>query len=272
MLRSIEVVNFNLKETLDSGQFFLYYLIDDFFYIINGQNVFKVKQEDNFLFYDNITEDDLIYFFSLDVDYDEIYKEFEYDEYLKYALKEYRGLRIMRQDFWQCIVSFVCSSCANIDKIKKNLRLICEFFGEKVIYDGQIFYTFPKVGSLNDYDKLIDAKTGYRASFLYDINRVCKEDDNLLDFIESLDYEDAKKQLMNFSGIGPKVADCICLFALRHLEAFPIDTWIRKVVENLYLKKKSNVLEMESFARDYFGDNIGIKQQYLFHFIRNQKK
>jgi len=266
-MNKIEIDNFNLKETLDSGQFFLYYLINDFYYIVHLDTIFKVKQEGDFIFYDNILEEDLISFFNLNVDYYEIYDTFN-DEYLLEALNKYKGLRIIKQDFWQCLVGFVCSSCSNIPKIKKNLELISKFFGSKVIYDDMTFYTFPSVGNLIDLDKLIEAKTGYRAKYLYEINKILK-DKSLIDKIKILDYLESKKELMNFPGIGSKVADCICLFSLGHLEVFPIDVWTKRVVEDLYLKKESNTKEIEKFIKNHFKNNLGIKQQYLYHYIRN---
>jgi len=269
-MNKIKVDNFNLKETLDSGQFFLYYLINDFYYIVHLDIIFKVKQEDDYLLYDNISEKDLVNFFNLDIDYAKIYQTFN-DKYLLEAVNKYKGLRMIRQDFWQCLVSFVCSSCSNIPKIKKNLELISKFFGNKVIYDEIEFYTFPTVGNLIDFDKLIEAKTGYRAKYLYQINQALIENSELINKIKNLDYLESKKELMKFSGIGSKVADCICLFSLDHLEVFPIDVWTKRLIEDLYLKKEASLKEIDFFIKAHFKINLGIKQQYLYHYIRHLK-
>ena len=245
-MNSIKVENFCLKHTLESGQFFLYYLIDDFYYIVNSDIVFKVKQDGDKLYYDYISKEKLIYFFSLDIDYSKLYLEFEKEDLLFQSLQKYRGLRIIRQDLWQCLVSFVCSSCSNIAKITKNLELISKFFGKEVIVEGHLFYTFPKLGDLCCKDKLTLAKTGYRADYLFNINEILILNSKLLDEIRKSDYEEAKNLLMTLPGIGSKVADCICLFSLNHMQAFPVDTWVRQIVEKYYFKRPAkNLKEIE---------------------------
>lgn len=269
-MKKIIIENFSLMHTLDSGQFFSYELIDDFYYITTPDTIFKIKQENNTLLYEGIKEKKLIRFFSLDVNLKEHTDNFD-DQYLLEALEKYRGLRIMRQDLWQCIIGFVCSSCSNIVKIKKNMRMICEFFGNTTIIDGKEFYTFPKPGEIDDIKKLRDAKTGYRAEYLSQIYEIIKNNPSILDDIKTADYKTSKKLLMSFPGIGPKVADCICLFGVGHNEAFPIDTWVKKIIEELYLKRKAkNIKEIEEFIENYFDGNRGLKQQYLFHHMRNK--
>lgn len=266
----IKVNNFSLLHTLENGQFFSYEMIDDFYYINTLNNVFKIKQENNTLIYQGIGENSLIDFFSLDEDLNKQIDDFN-DEYLKIALEKYWGMRLIRQDLWQCIIGFVCSSCSNIVKIKKNMKLISSTFGEKLILDGKEFYSFPKPGQIDDLEKLKDAKTGYRAEYIYEINKIVKENPGILNEIKSADYITSKKLLMSLPGIGPKVADCICLFGIGHKEAFPIDTWVKKVIEELYLKRKAkNLKEIEQFIEDYFDGHRGLKQQYLFHYMRNK--
>lgn len=272
--KKIKTENFSLKHTLESGQFFLYYLIDDFYYIINGENIFKVKQEKDILIYNYISQKDLIYFFSLDINYNKIYDDFSKDDvHLQNSLKKYHGLRIIRQDFWQCIISFVCSSCSNIPKIRKNLELISSFFGTEIILDGHKFHTFPKIGDLVDFDKLVLSKTGYRADYLYKINLFLIQNPHYLNEIKNSNYLVAKKLLIEFPGIGSKVADCICLFSLSHMQAFPVDTWVKQIIEKYYfLRPAKNIKEIEEFGIKNFGLNCGIKQQYLFHYFRNLKE
>ena len=152
------------------------------------------------------------------------------------------------------------------------MRLICEFFGERKKFKGQEYLTFPKQGNIDDMDKLVSAKTGYRAKYIYEINRIVKENPKILDEIEQMNYIDSKKKLMEFPGIGSKVADCICLFALGHEDAFPIDTWVKQVIEKLYLKRETkNMKEIEQFIEKKFSGHRGLKQQYLFHYMRNEK-
>lgn len=152
------------------------------------------------------------------------------------------------------------------------MRLICEYFGEEVLFDNKKIYTFPNPGEINDIDKLILAKTGYRAKYILETNKMVLENPNLLSKINNSDYKTSKELLMKFPGVGPKVADCICLFALGHSEAFPIDTWVKKIIQQLYLKREAkNLKEIEDFINGYFVEHRGLKQQLLFHYMRNEK-
>lgn len=266
-MNEIRVKDFSLKHTIECGQFFMYELKDDFYYVISNENIFKVKQKDDILFYEGISERELVHFFSLDEDLKELTKDFD-DEYLLIALEKYWGLRLIRQDLWQCIIGFVLSSASNIPKIKMSFNNICKEFGSKVVFDDEVFYTIPKLGSLNDLNKLKDCKCGYRAKFLFEINTILTKD--LLNEIKSSDYESSKKLLMTLPGIGSKVADCICLFSLGHKDAFPIDTWVKQIIEKLYLGRDAkNMKEIEEFISNYFNGHKGLKQQYLFHYMRN---
>lgn len=271
-LDTIKVVDFSLKHTIECGQFF-YYIFDDtnqFYYIANGKSVFKVKQDKDYLYYQGISKEDLIYFFSLDLNLKEITFDFNNDQYLLLSFEKYFGMHMIRQDFWQCLISFVCSSASNIPKIQKNIFLLSEYFGEKIEFDSKIFYTFPNAGSINDIEKIKNAKTGFRAKYILEINEIIRKNPNLLEEIKVMNYTNAKTKLMTLPGIGSKVADCICLFSLNHDEAFPIDTWVKQVIEKLYLKREAkNLKEIEEFIQKNFKTNKGIKQQYLFHYARN---
>ena len=264
-MNELKISDFSLEHTLNSGQFFLYTLNEKNFYeIIHSDNKFKIRQKGNTLIYEGINEKDLIHFFSLDVDLNKLTNNFN-DEYLLIALEKYWGLRLIRQDLWQCLIGFVCSSASNIPKIKTNLKLMIKEFSDDE--------TFPKPSQLNNLEKLKKCKTGYRAKYIYEINNIVKENPNLLEEIKKQDYKNSKELLMKFPGVGSKVADCICLFALNHKEAFPIDTWVKQIIEKLYLKKETkNLKEIENFVNNYFKGHKGIKQQYLFHYARNNLK
>ena len=256
------IKDFSLLHTIECGQFFIYEFKENGFYeIINYSNKFFVKQDENYLYFENISEKDLKKFLGLDIDLNILYDE-DLDEYVKLALEKYWGMRIVQSELWQTIISFVCSSASNISKIKMNLRLIIENFS----LDG----TFPKFGELNDLEKLKFCKTGYRAKYIYEINKMFLEDPTLYERILNSDYKTSKELLMSMPGVGSKVADCICLFSLRHLEAFPVDTWIKQIIERLYLDKKTSLKEIEKYIEKKFNSKYkGIIQQYLFHYVRN---
>lgn len=270
-MNSIVVSNFSLEHTLDSGQFFLYEKIDDFYYIILRDIVFRVKQEKDTLFYDRIEEADLKHFFSLDLDFDKETSDFGDDYYLNLAKEKYLGLRLLRQDLFQTIMGFTLSSASNIPKIKKNLNNLCRKFGKTVEIDGRVFYTFPDVGEINNLEKIKSCGCGFRSKYIFEINKFLKKNPDYLELIKEADLEYAKKLLIALPGIGQKVANCILLFSLGH-DTFPIDTWIVQIIEKLYLKKEvKNLKEIEEFVNSYFGENRGLKQQYLFHYARNNK-
>lgn len=268
-LNSLNISNFSLDHTLNSGQFFLYEKIDDWYYIILKNVVFKVKQEENKLFYKGIKKEDLIHLFSLDIDLEKLTKDFENDLHLKVAKQKYGGLRLMRVDLFQTIIGFVLSSASNIPKIKTNLKLLCHEFGEKVEFENKIYYTFPKIGNINDLEKIKSCKCGFRSKYIYSIIEYLIQNPQFLDQIKSSNYTKAKQLLMKLDGVGTKVADCICLFALGH-DAFPIDTWIKQIIEKLYLNGEiKTIKQIEQFINCNFKQNKGIKQQYLFHYARN---
>lgn len=271
-MKKIKITDFSLKHTLECGQFF-YYIFDEktyFYYIVNKNEIFKVKQEKDILFYEGISKEKLIYFFSLDIDLKEITKDFDQDKYLLLSLEKYFGMRLIRADFEQCLISFVCSSASNIPKIQKNIFLLSENFGKKHTFDSKTFYTFPNLEDINDIEKIKNSKTGFRSKYILEIAKFAKENKLFFENIKKANYEDSKKMLITLPGIGNKVADCISLFSLNHSEAFPIDTWVKQIIEQLYLKKDAkNLKEIEKYIQKKFTKNKGIKQQYLFHFARN---
>lgn len=271
-MKQILTKDFSLEHTIENGQFFTYEKNNLHYYIIHKEIIFKVKQEDNILFYDNIKQEELINFFNLNLDLKSALKQIE-DKPLLLAIEKYWGLRLINQDLWQCIISFICSSASNISKIKKNLNLISKTFGQKINYDNKIFYTFPKAGKIDNLEKLKLAKTGYRAKYIYETNNIIKQNPKLLEEIKNSNYKQAKQLLMTLPGIGSKVADCICLFSLAHQEAFPIDTWIKQILEKLYLENQTKTIkQLEHFIEKQFKENKGLKQQYLFHYARNNLK
>lgn len=263
--------DFNLEHTLNSGQFFYFIEENQSYIIITQKNIFRVKQVDNILYYSGVDEKTIRNFFQLDFDMTCLYHSKIHPQ-IQLSLEKYWGLRIIKQDLWQTIVGFVCSAAANIDKIKTNIRLISEFFGEKVEFEGKIYYLFPKPGSLVDEEKLKQAKTGYRAKYLYEINNIVLQNPNILKEIEESNPQKSIELLKEFPGIGSKVADCIALFSLQNYECFPVDTWIAKIMLKYFLPQDNlSAKQIEKEIDNHFpkGKFRGIHQQYLFHYERN---
>lgn len=272
----IVVKDFNLDLTVKSGQFFYYEeLGDNEFLLINGLDMIKVKQLGNKIVFSGVDEEDLRELLGLTKDYDYFLEEMkvllkkEDDPLVRRALKNFKGLRIMSQDLHQAIISFICSSNANMKKIKKNVHLLAEKFGSSK--SGK--KTFPLLKSLNDYEKILSCSTGYRAKYIYKANELLSEE--FLEEIKKADYEEAKKLLMTIPGVGPKVADCICLFSLKHYEAFPVDVWVKRVMTNNYaeeIEKPYNEKNILKFAKNHFGKYAGYLQQYLFLEVQRESK
>ncbi len=258
----ITVENFSLHKTLTCGQFFRYWQEKDTYFIAHTDKLFKVKQQKNKLIFSGVNKEYINNFFRLDDPYKKIINSISKDSYIKKAISENKGLRIIRQDPWECLISYICSSMANIPKIQKNLNLIAKNYGDKIEFEDFSTHTFPEPGQIKDLQTIRACKVGYRAGYIEHTNR--KVDRKLLRKISKMHYTDAKKELMKIHGVGEKVADCVCLFSMDKLEAFPVDVWIKRAMKKYYSKEN-----IRSFAKDYFGEYAGYANQFLFQHIRN---
>ncbi len=267
----ISAPEFRLKETLSSGQLFRYHLKKDGTAVVfHRDNAFSLRQEGDKIHMDGARRAFVTRFLGLDHELAPILSEVNKDEHLDTAITTYHGLRIMRQDPWECLIDFVCSSCASIPKITLNLKELSKKFGDSLEHEGVKGHTFPAPGSLNSLAKIKAAKTGFRSRFLLGLNTI---DEDELKGLSKLPYAEAKNWLMQHDGIGEKVADCILLFSHGFYEAFPVDTWIQKGIQELYFKgKETPTKEIRRFGQEYFGRYAGYAQQYLFHWKRMQTR
>ncbi len=266
-MKTLLAEEFSLRQTLESGQIFRTMTSNDgLYYVLAQDKVFTIRQENKKLFFDGATRKFVTNFFRLDEDHTATLKRIARDENMTRAIASCRGLRIIRQDPWECTISFLCSSAANIPKIRKNLFSLSKTFGKLIEYDGKTFYAFPEQGAIANLQKIRAARTGFRAAYIKKVNSFLNE--QAIARIQELPYPVAKESLMRLPGIGSKVADCISLFSLGHLQAFPIDTWVRKGMQEMYLQGKPSDREIAQFAQDYFGELAGYAQQYLFQYRR----
>ena len=272
----------DIKETINSGQVFLWQQIDDSWYGIDGQNIIKAKQNPFVL--QSLTKNENIFFRTGD-NIDEIFKEISNDENVKSAIMNYPGLRLLRQDPFQCYISFIVSSNSNILNIKNSLQKICESFGDKIEFDKKIFFLFPKPEKLA-YASISELKKcglGYRAKFVKQASKSVFNEKINFDILKKSDYYSAKESLLQVFGIGNKVADCIMLFSLEKPEAFPLDRWMIRILKKYYsdnfcfegksiTTRKYN--ELHEKILNYFGKYAGYSQQFLFKMERdvNNKK
>ena len=261
------VKDFNLEYTLLCGQLFRVSQLEDWYYITVRDRIFSVRQTAAHLEFHGIDKKLLTHYFGLDEPYSDILAQINKDPRIGAAIKRYHGLRIVRQDPWECLISFICSSAANIPKIKLNLEKLSQSFGRRIELNGFERHSFPNPGDLNDYERILLAKTGFRARYVKTANDLVSE--TFLMSLKKLPYLDAKRALKHIPGVGDKVADCVLLFSLGFTEAFPIDTWMKKILQKLYFKNQvvSNQ-HLHAFGVKYFGRYAGYAQQFLYMLAR----
>jgi N-glycosylase/DNA lyase len=277
---------FWLDVTLCCGQVFRWDKLGEWWYGVAQDRVLKVRQVGGKFEYANVDAKFVENYFSLDMDLQKIVESINKDAHIRKAVKEYWGLRLIKQDPWECLISYICATYKNIAAIKHMLNNLSRKFGEKVMFEDFDFYTFPtcqKLAKATDAD-LMDCGLGYRAKYLLDTSRrICQGNFNL-ESLRKLPYVEAKKALMEFPGVGAKVADCVLLFSLGKSEAFPVDIWVKRVMLNHYgdmlpqdLVKKlaarqslgsGDYEKLNAFGRSYFGEYAGYAQEYLYHYER----
>jgi N-glycosylase/DNA lyase len=238
-------------------------------YLVQSSNqIFSLYQKREFLFYDGVEESFLIHFFRLDEDLDSILKEIDRDPIIHQAIQKYRGLRLIRQDPWECLLSFLCSSAKAIPHIRSIVEGLCKSCGKKIFFGEYLGYGFPEPHSIRTPFQLESIRAGFRTNYLVKVDQ-CMDRKQLF-ALRELSYGDARKKLMELSGVGKKIADCTLLYSLDFLEAFPMDTWIKKGLQKFYFDgKRVGEKAMEEFVSDHFGCYAGYAQLYLYHFWRN---
>ena len=208
-------------------------------------------------------------FFGLDMDYGEIirsFKNYGKDDALKKAIDFCPGIRILRQNEFECLISFIISQNNNIPRIKKTVERLCSNFGDKVISaGGENYYKFPTPEQIvSSGDNLDIIKSGFRGKYIYDTAKGIINGDICLDTVHNMTTREGIEYLMNIRGVGPKIASCVMLFGYNRLDAFPIDVWVKRILEKYY----SPSLSPDEII-DTFGVYAGAAQQYLFHYERN---
>lgn len=271
--------DFSLKYTLESGQSFRWSRIDDAYFGVVEGRIFRLQQKNTstLIVESSCNEDDeiltkfLFHYLDLNRDLASILSAVNVDAYIAKAINHFWGMRVLNQELWETIASFILSQNNNISRIRNLIHTLAEKFGERIEFKGYMDYRFPSAKSLADagVEEIFSCGTGYRAEYLWHAAYKISNGEFQFDKLKSLPYIEAKNELMNLVGVGEKVADCICLFSLGHLEALPIDVWIKRIFEQLYLGKKASLTEIRQFARNYFGEYIGYAQQYLFHFAQS---
>jgi len=271
MAVTVPAPRFNLALTLASGQFFRWTReADGAFAVVRGPVLFRVRQEGDLLHAQGADAGLLREFFALDHDVAPIERALRRDPALRPAVDACKGMRILRQDPWECVAAFITSIASNIPRITRNVADIAAAAGKPLKLGRSTAYAFPPPGDMPDEAALRKMKLGFRASYLARAARLAHS--GLLDDVARLPYEDAKRALMVLPGVAEKVADCVLLFAYGRLNAFPVDTWIRKATLRLYFKsRRVSDRVLRDFALKRWGDRAGYAQQALYHWARSTK-
>lgn len=275
ILRNVE--NFDFEQTFDCGQCFRWRKLDNgnWLGIVRGL-VVEAERDGNDIIFHNMNQSDFSEFwhdyFDLGRDYGAIQRKLsENDPVMAEAIAFAPGIRLLKQDFFETLISFIISQNNNIPRIKKIIECLAENYGEPVEYNGHVLYSFPgaeTLGSLTE-DSLQCIRAGYRARYIIRASQQALELD--LEGLRKMDSATIRKELLKFYGVGGKVADCIGLFSGLTLDAFPVDRWVRRVMSTLYPGSGSSNEEIAAFARKKFGDMAGIAQQYLFYYARENR-
>ena len=244
--------------------------------VVRGK-VANISYQDGTLVIKNSSLKDFqdIWFEYLDLgrDYGEIKALLDKDEHMKKAMEYGYGIRILKQDLWEVLISFIISANNRIPMIMKTVAAMSKLYGDEIQYDGMAYYSFPGADKLFEagIEELEACRGGFRCKYILNTARMVKNGEVRLEELEGMDTGKAREELMKFPGVGPKVADCVLLYSGTKQDVFPTDVWVKRVMEELYFKREASFKEIQDFASSYFGDLAGFAQQYLFYYARENR-
>lgn len=272
--------SFNPTHIFECGQCFNFNIEEDGSYTaVHMDKIINVLSRENDVLIRNVSLDDfyeVFYdYFDLGTDYKQIKEDLSANEVLKKASEYGDGIRILNQEMFETVISFIISANNGITRIKNSIRIISERYGDLIgEYMGREYYTFPKPEILAKVDPLElreFARVGFRDVRIVEASKMVA--DGFLDYEsdQKLSTVELKEKLMQMPGIGPKVADCVLLFTYHRRETFPVDVWIKRVMETLFIGHEVPKKQVDDYAREYFSDLAGYAQQYLFYYGREEK-
>lgn len=266
---------FSLQESAECGQAFRWFKEGEHYYCVLGQKVLRARQKGKKLY--AALYPDTGYFstlsavgevFRFDDDVREILAELSTDIHIRKGVALHRGLRLIRQDPWECLISYLCSINSNIPRIKSDVERLSKNYGTSIDVAGRVFHTFPTIDALANADEadIRKLRLGFRSKYIVSTARRVKDEKVDLMRFRRLGYEESFEALCSYDGVGPKVADCVLLFSMDKLEAFPVDRWVRRGVEILYFGgRKMTEKQVREWSREHFGRYAGYAQEYLFY-------
>ncbi|WP_025640865.1 DNA-3-methyladenine glycosylase family protein [Schnuerera ultunensis] len=271
------MMDFEPKHIFECGQAFRWHVEeDDSYTAIHKSKVINVKRDGKDIIFSNTNMEDFeniwYDYFDLGRDYGEIKKELSKDPILNEAIKFGEGIRILNQEPYETTISFIISANNQIPRIKRSIELISQKYGESIgSYNGKEYFSFPSseiLASIDEKELEDNCKVGYRAKYIVNTSKMIKNKEIDLDKLFQLPTETAKEILMRLPGVGPKVSNCILLFSLNKNEAFPVDVWVKRIMESLYFKENTSTKKISAYAEENFGSLGGFAQQYLFYYAR----
>ena len=299
---NLSEIPLNLENSLECGQVFRWRRENSWWVAVIDNTVVKLKQENNLLNVksssNNINEKFIRKYLRINDSLPDIFASINRDQVMATAITKLNGLRLINQSPWECLASFICATYKNIIAIKTMISNICCRFGKRIEFEGIIYYTFPEAEVVANADRqsLEGCGLGYRAKFLLETAKRISSREVVLENLESANYENVREILLGTTsngkilpGVGPKVADCVMLFSLEKLDAFPIDVWIRRTIKKYYSHLFDNdsnhpisnwennsigsaeYTTISKTMRKYFGSYAGYAQEYLFHYVRESE-
>lgn len=273
-----EQPDFEPSHIFECGQAFRWEKEKDNSYTVvaNGRVINVAKENENIVI-NNTNEEEFCNiwqdYFDINTDYSNIKLSLNNDDIMKKAIEFGHGIRILNQDEFETIISFIISANNRIPMIKKVIENLSINFGDKIgDYNGKTYYSFPTMEQLANapVEVIRDCKAGFRSERIKEAAKRIIEEKDIVYNLKSKSYDEALEYLMTYKGIGNKVANCVLLFSMKQFSTFPVDVWVRRVMQELYVPKTTSDKEIRKFAEDKFGDISGYAQQYLFYFAREQ--
>ena len=279
VLKNID--SFKLEDIFECGQCFRWDKQEDGSYIgVIKNGVLKVSKQGKSVAFEGVLEGDInsiVYdYFDLETNYNDFKDRLsKIDDNMKRSIEFGNGIRILNQDLWEMVISFIISANNNIPRIKGIINRISEKVGQKVTWNGKDYFLFPSPEELSKLSvaDLRALGTGFRDKRIYNTTQmIINKEFNLDSLIKIKSTEEIRNELLKLDGVGEKVADCILLFALHRFDTFPVDVWVRRVMNVLYIhnedEAKVNKKQIREVAYSLFGEIEGIAQQYLFYWAR----
>jgi N-glycosylase/DNA lyase len=277
--RSFTLRDYDLAATLTSGQAFRWEWQDQAWSGVIGNRWVRLHPGPGSLTAETATPVAdwhwLSHYLQLDVDLARVLRTFPDDKPMREAVAACRGLRLLRQDPWECLASFILSSTKQIVQIRQIVARLCECYGDPLAvapgYPPAFTFPCPAHLARATESELRACKMGFRAPYLLETARLVAGAQFDLNQLPELPIESARAKLMQLPGVGRKIADCVLLFACGSQSAFPMDVWVMKALRRLYFARRQvNTRHLHQFAATHFGANAGYAQQYLFHYMRTK--